>query len=211
MGGLAGHTVWRDPKLRAACQTTGEPSGDTSSRRRQRKKPGIDHRALPSRHRIVRKTHRLRWRTRCESSAAQPGEAERPAVQPANGQRGKVSGPADRLRFPCLSGRTALGLSQPSRTSNGDLFSETSASVGIERARRCRRSNHVFRPLSGAPDPSSLVCDVSRFTWVRQRHGGSPQDHRIPHLAQTPGCRSLQPPPRRHEVSRCFLPALLRG
>src|SRR5271165_261950 len=62
VGSLAGHTVWRDEKLRTARETTRQPSGDTSCRRGERKKSSIDHRALPSSHWIVRKTHGLRRR-----------------------------------------------------------------------------------------------------------------------------------------------------
>jgi hypothetical protein len=63
VGSLAGHTVWRDEKLWTAGKTTREPSSDTSGWRSQRKKPSLNHCALPSRHRIVRETYGLRGRT----------------------------------------------------------------------------------------------------------------------------------------------------
>ena len=77
MGSLARHTVWRDQKLRTARETTGKSPGNASCGRCERKKSGIHHRALPSRNRIVRKTHGLRRRTGCESSTAESGKVKR--------------------------------------------------------------------------------------------------------------------------------------
>ena len=74
MGSAACDTVWRNEKLRTACETTGESPGVARGRRRKWKKPGVNHRALPSRHRSVRKTYGLRRWTSGESSLAQPGK-----------------------------------------------------------------------------------------------------------------------------------------
>src|SRR6266436_10165624 len=109
VGSLACHTVWRDEKLWAACETIREPSGDTSGRGRERKKPSINNRALPSRHWIVWKTYGLRGRTRGESPFAPPREVGLQAVQVARGHDGNVRGQAQ----PTLSihGRTGPGAS----------------------------------------------------------------------------------------------------
>src|SRR5258708_37135658 len=74
MGSSAGHHVWRDEKVRTACTAPGKPSGLAGCGRGERKEPGVDHRALPSRDRVVRKAHGVCGRARYEGAVAGTGK-----------------------------------------------------------------------------------------------------------------------------------------